>query len=119
MFSRKVQYGWILLASLFVYASIVNAQNKSRKITDADLLNIVEKQTFEYFWSGAEPNSGLARERINMDGIYPENDKDIVTIGGSGFGVMALIAGIDRGYITRRQGVGRFERIVSFLEKVR
>lgn len=117
MFSRKVQYGLVLLAMLSVFTPMVDAQKKNKKITDADLLNIVEKQTFEYFWSGAEPNSGLARERINMNDVYPENDKNIVTTGGSGFGIMALIAGMDRGYITRKQGVERFERIVSFLEK--
>jgi len=95
---------------------ISNAVNPAT-LSDSDLLGIVEKQTFEYFWSGAEPNSGLARERINMNGIYPDNDKDVVTTGGSGFGIMALIAGIDRGYVTREQGIDRFERIVSFLEK--
>ncbi|WP_447642357.1 MULTISPECIES: glucoamylase family protein [Chitinophagaceae] len=116
MFSRKVQYGLVMLASLLFFTPIVNGQKKSKKISDADLLDIVEKQTFNYFWDGAEPNSGLARERINMNNIYPEHDKDIVTTGGSGFGIMALIAGIDRGYITRKQGVDRFERIVSFLE---
>ncbi|MFT4203659.1 MAG: glucoamylase family protein [Chitinophagaceae bacterium] len=86
-------------------------------LTDSALLDIVEKQTFDYFWSGAEPNSGLARERININGVYPENDKDIVTTGGSGFGIMALLAGMERGYVTRVQGVERFERIVSFLAK--
>lgn len=103
--------------------SACSTQNKgipsgnTTSLSDIALLDIVQKQTFQYFWEGAEPNSGLARERINMDGIYPENDKDIVTTGGSGFGIMALIAGIDRGYISRQQGVERFERIVSFLEK--
>lgn len=85
-------------------------------LTDEALLDSVERRTFDYFWSGAEPNSGLACERIHMDGIYPENDRTVVTTGGSGFGIMALIAGIDRGYITRNEGVARFERIVSFLE---
>lgn len=80
-------------------------------------MDTVERRTFDYFWSGAEPNSGLARERIHMDGLYPENDETVVTTGGSGFGILALIAGIERGYITREQGVERFERIVSFLER--
>lgn len=79
-------------------------------------MDTVERRTFDYFWSGAEPNSGLARERIHMDGRYPENDQTVVTTGGSGFGILALIAGIERGYITRDEGVARFERIVTFLE---
>lgn len=81
------------------------------------MLDSVERRTFDYFWSGAEPNSGLACERINMDGIYPENDETVVTTGGSGFGILALIAGMERGYVTREQGIERFERIVSFLER--
>lgn len=91
--------------------------NPEPKLTDEALLDSVQHRTFEYFWKGAEPNSGLAPERIHMDGIYPENDQNIVTTGGSGFGIMAILAGIDRGYVTRAEGLERMERIVSFLEK--
>jgi hypothetical protein len=77
----------------------------------------VQYTTFQYFWNGAEPNSGLARERLHMDNIYPQNDKNIVTSGGGGFGVMAILVGIERGFITRQQGVERLVRIVDFLSK--
>lgn len=90
--------------------------NHSKDITDSALLDLVEKQTFEYFWDGAEPNSGMARERIHMDNIYPQNDKNIVTSGGSGFGVMATIAAIHRKFITREEGRKRLEKMVHFLE---
>lgn len=85
-------------------------------ITDEALLDSVQHRTFRYFWDGAEPTSGMARERFHVDDVYPENDKHVVTSGGSGFGIMAIIAGIDRGYVTREQGVERMEKIVSFLE---
>ncbi len=90
---------------------------RTQNLSDSALLDTVEKQTFKYFWQGAEPNSGMAPERIHMDNIYPDNDKNIVATGGSGFGIMALLAGIERNYITRGQGLQRFEKIVSFLEK--
>ncbi|MBD0279224.1 MAG: DUF3131 domain-containing protein, partial [Flavisolibacter sp.] len=77
----------------------------------------VQRTTFQYFWDGAEPNSGLARERFHVDNVYPQNDKHIVTSGGGGFGVMAILAGIERGFITRQQGLERLQRIVTFLEK--
>ncbi len=77
----------------------------------------VQRSTFQYFWDGAEPNSGLARERFHSDGVYPQNDKHIVTTGGGGFGVMAILVGIERGFITRRQALERFQKIVGFLEK--
>lgn len=76
----------------------------------------VQRTTFQYFWDGAEPNSGLARERFHVDGQYPQNDKNVVTSGGGGFGVMAILVGIERGFITRQQGFGRLQQIVNFLE---
>ncbi len=79
-------------------------------------MDSVERRTFNYFWEGAEPNSGLARERLHIDGVYPQNDAHIVTTGGSGFGLMALVAGIERGYVTREEGIARLTKIVGFLE---
>lgn len=93
-----------------------NVVRNDQTETDS-LLTLIQRQTFQYFWNGAEPNSGMAAERINMDGIYPENDKDVVTSGGSGFGMMAILVGIKRGFITKEQGLQRLEKIVVFLEK--
>ena len=81
---------------------------KFPEVTDEELLTLVQEQTFQYFWDFAHPTSGLARER-NTSG-------DLVTIGGSGFGVMAILVGIERGFITRQEGVDRLETIVNFLE---
>ncbi|MGO4773272.1 glucoamylase family protein [Flavobacterium sp. W22_SRS_FK3] len=87
------------------------------KLSDEQLLDVVQKQTFKYFWDYAEPNSGLARERYHPDGVYPENDANIVTTGGSGFGLMAIVSGISQGYITKDQGVERLNKIAYFLGK--
>jgi hypothetical protein len=76
----------------------------------------VEKQTFQYFFDGAEPVSGMGRERIHEDNDYPEHDQMIVTSGGSGFGVMAILAAIHRNFISRNQGREQLEKIVHFLE---
>lgn len=93
-------------------------QTSNAKATNIDsIYKDVQRTTFQYFWDGAEPNSGLARERFHVDGVYPENDKHIVTTGGGGFGVMAILVGIERGFITRQQGFERMQRIVNFLEK--
>ncbi|MCG2616126.1 beta-glucosidase [Terrimonas sp. NA20] len=86
-------------------------------LPDTALFRLVQQQTFQYFWDGAEPVSGLARERFHTDDKYPQNDKSTVTSGGAGFGVMALLVGIERGFITRDQGRERLEKIVGFLEK--
>ncbi|WP_423128266.1 glucoamylase family protein [Gaoshiqia sp. Z1-71] len=96
--------------------SVTNSGTNERFSEDS-LLNLVQYQTFQYFWEGAEPVSGMARERIHLDGIYPQNDQDVVTIGGSGFGVMAILVGIERGFITREEGLARFQKIVGYLAK--
>lgn len=85
--------------------------------SNEQLLDTIQKQTFNYFWEGAEPNSGLARERLHMDDVYPTSPKNTVTTGGSGFGFMAILVGIKRGFITREEGLNRYIKMVDFLEK--
>jgi hypothetical protein len=84
---------------------------------DDDLLDYIQKTHLNYMWDGAESVSGLARERIHLDNVYPENDQDIVTTGGSGFGVAGLLVGINRGFINRDKGVSRLIQIVDWLAK--
>jgi hypothetical protein len=86
-------------------------------LTDEQLLDVVQKQTFKYFWDYAEPNSGLGRERYHPDGNYPDKDPHIVTTGGSGFGLMAIVSGMSRGYVTKEEGVKRLDKIADFLAK--
>ncbi|WEK37072.1 MAG: glucoamylase family protein [Candidatus Pseudobacter hemicellulosilyticus] len=97
-------------------ASAEHTSKDSSALSDSALFNLVQEKHFQYFWEGAEPNSGMARERFHADNSYPENDKHIITSGGSGFGIMAILAGIERGYITREAGRERMEKIVRFLE---
>jgi len=77
-------------------------------LSDEDLLTLVQRQTFKYFYDYAHPASGMARERSGSG--------NIVTTGGSGFGVMALIVGMERGFITRNQGITHLTKLISFLE---
>jgi len=86
----------------------IDSTNKFPTITDDALLTLVQQQTFKYFWDFGHPTSGLARER-NTSG-------DVVTTGGSGFGIMAIVVGINRQFITRAQGLARMQTIVAFLK---
>ncbi|HEY0731585.1 MAG TPA: Ig-like domain-containing protein, partial [Chitinophagaceae bacterium] len=86
----------------------IDSTDKFPQISDTALIELVQQQTFKYFWDFAHPVSGLARER-NTSG-------DIVTSGGSGFGIMAIVTGIHRNFITRQQGLTRMQTIVSFLK---
>lgn len=91
-------------------------QNSTAVLADTALFRLVQQQTFQYFWEGAEPVSGLGRERFHADNNYPYNDKNVVTSGGAGFGVMAIIVGIERAFVTREEGRKHLEKIVHFLE---
>ena len=89
---------------------------KPEVISDSALLDLVQKQTIKYFTEGAEPVSGMGRERFHTDEDYPEHDKNIITSGGSGFGVMSLIVAMKRKFISKEEGLQRLEKIVQFLE---
>jgi hypothetical protein len=78
-------------------------------VSDEELLTLVQQQTFKYFYDFGHPASGMARER--------DSSGDVVTSGGTGFGLMALVVGIERDFISRADGVARFNKIVTFLEQ--
>ena len=81
----------------------------THEMTDDELLTMVQEGCFRYYWDGAHPNAGMAIE------ITPGNP-NLVALGSSGFGVMAIAVGVERGFITREQGVDRMLKIVRFLD---
>lgn len=86
----------------------IDSTDKFPQISDDALLTKIQEQTFKYFWDFAHPVSGLSRER-NTSG-------DLVTSGGSGFGIMTIPVGINRNFITRSQGLAHMQKVVSFLK---
>jgi hypothetical protein len=95
-------------AASLKFMTPIDSSDKFPVISDNELLTLVQRQTFKYFWDFGHPVSGLARER-NSSG-------ETVTSGGSGFGIMAMIVGIERGFITRAEGLARLQKIVGFLK---
>jgi hypothetical protein len=83
-------------------------------LTDNELLDFVQEETFKYFWGYCETNSGAARERYLADN--PNTDKNVVTTGGTGFGLMSIIVAIERNYITAEEGFNRIYKILDFFE---
>jgi len=81
----------------------------TRELSDDELLTMMQRACFHYYWDGADPHSGMTRENI------PGDDR-IVATGASGFGIMSLMVGVDRKFITRAEGVERLTKIVDFLE---
>ncbi|WP_235829029.1 glucoamylase family protein [Flavobacterium stagni] len=82
--------------------------------TDTELLDKVQQDALKYFWEYAETNSKLARERYHTDN--PSFESNIVTTGGSGFGLMTIVAGVNRGFINRTEAVNRLTTALNFLE---
>jgi hypothetical protein len=83
--------------------------------SDDEFLSYIQRQYFKYVWDAALPNSGLSRVRMVEE--EPDRDKNTITVGSSGFGITGLIVGIERGFISRKQGVARLEKIAGFLER--
>src|SRR5262245_23515315 len=89
-------------------------KKKPRRLNDSALLERVQRQTFRFFWDFAHPVSGFARERSH---VADPRDLDTITIGGSGFGVMAIIIAAERGWIGRQEAVDQLLKITRFLQK--
>jgi exo beta-1,2-glucooligosaccharide sophorohydrolase (non-reducing end) len=82
----------------------------TRPFSDDELLDMVQEGCFRYYWEGANSNAGMAIE------ILP-GDENLVAVGASGFGIMALIAGVERHFVTREQCAERLVKITRFLRK--
>ncbi|MGA7316958.1 MAG: glucoamylase family protein [Silvibacterium sp.] len=82
----------------------------THSMTDDELLTMVQEASFRYYWEAAEPNSGMTRE--NTPG-----DDDVIALGASGFGIMAMVVAADRGFVPRDQVVDRLLRITDFLDR--
>ncbi|CAM3350296.1 glucoamylase family protein [Zobellia roscoffensis] len=85
------------------------------ELSDEELLDLTQKETFKYFYDFAQAESGAARERYHPQDLT--NDPNTVTVGGTGFGLMGILVGIERGFISRNEGVERLAKIMSFLEE--
>lgn len=83
-------------------------------MSDEALCDLVQRTTLAYFWDYGHPASGMARERDND--AFGYSPVDTVTTGGTGFGIMALIAGAERDFLPRDEVVERIHKIVGFLE---
>jgi len=90
------------------FYTAIDSTYQFAQISDDDLMTLVQRQTFKYFWDFGHPSCGMARER-NSSG-------DVITTGGSGFGIMAMIVAMERGFITRADGIARLDKILGFLE---
>ncbi len=104
-----------IFSVLFSSAQKKNVSTVSRptNLSDSALLDLVQKQTFKYFWDFAHPVSGMARERSNTEYYGHET----IAVGGTGFGIMGLIAAVERGWVKRDTAARFMRKMVNFLIK--
>lgn len=95
-------------------ATTFNPADRPKNLSDTALLELVQKQTFRYFWEFGHPISGMARERSNRSFDYGD---EVVTTGGTGFGVMAMIVAAERKWQPRDSVAARLLKMVKFLAK--
>ncbi|MCE1198271.1 MAG: Ig-like domain-containing protein [Marinilabiliales bacterium] len=104
----KSKTGASLMTPLTVnLTTAIDSSDKYPVLPDDSLLLLIQKMSFRYFWDSGHPVSGLARERLTSG--------DVVTSGGSGFGIMAILSGIERKFITRAEGLMRLQTMTDFL----
>jgi len=85
-------------------------------LPDDELLDVVQRQTFNFFWDAAHPTSCLAPDRRTS---REEPANDLVAVGGSGFGIMALIVAVERGWVSRDAALDRLGRMLDLLMRAR
>lgn len=119
---KMKQLSLITVSLLFVFqygfaqkqTNVFNAVNRPKNLSDSALLDLVQKQTFRYFWDFAHPVSGMARERSNVSFGY---GSETVTTGGTGFGIMSVIVAAERKWIARDTAAKFMLKMVNFLLK--
>ena len=84
------------------------------QLSDAELLDLTQSETFKYFWDYANAESGAAKERYIP--ANPTRDQQVVASGGTGFGLMGILVGIERNFVSRTEGFNRLSKIINFLE---
>jgi hypothetical protein len=121
--SKQLLFLFLLAGTFFSVSAQAPAKTKNnsavrsvvsrpQNLNDSDLLDLVQKQTFRYFWNFAHPVSGLARERSNIAYNYGD---EACAIGGTGFGIMAIVVATERKWVPRDSAVNRLLKMVNFL----
>jgi hypothetical protein len=116
------------------YPNAIKPVGIIKGLSDSQLLDVVQRQTFRFFWHFAHPVSGLARERDNtvkaeyywdyINEAYDEPNfskgtfgPEACAIGGTGFGILSTLVAVQRGWIGRDTALKRLVKIVDFLIK--
>jgi len=84
--------------------------SSSYAMTEDQLLSSVQEAMFRYFYDYGHPLSGLARERNGA------GNSETCASGATGFGLMSIVVGAERGFLSRDSAASRILKILRFLQ---
>lgn len=105
---KSASGGSLQSAVMVSLLTAIDSSDKFSRISDSALLTLIQQQTFKYFWDLANPVSGMAQERTSSG--------NTCATGGTGFGIMGMLAAVNRNFISRTDALSRIQKIVSFLK---
>lgn len=80
-----------------------------RDFSDDELMDMLQRYTFRYFWEGSHQATGMALERSN-------GNSRTAASGATGMGLMAMIVAHEREYKPQEEVKDRILKILEFLE---
>ncbi|MFH1258213.1 MAG: glucoamylase family protein [Elusimicrobiota bacterium] len=82
-------------------------------LTDDELLELVERRAFDFFWEEANPSNGLIKDRANN---FTPDDYAVASIASVGFGLTAICIADARGWISSEEA---YDRVLTTLRTFR
>lgn len=111
---KTINILFLLILIFFWCSKNINYPDETLDQSDISLMKKAQEDVFKYFWNYAHPNSKLTRERIHENNI--SFDENTITTGGSGFGFLNILMGIENQFITKAEGISHLETALNFLE---
>ena len=88
--------------------STVNNDNTYSPLTVKAAMNDQQQKVISYFYEGANQATGMA--------YNGSTSKTTLTTGATGMGIMNLVIGVERGWISREDAANHIVKIVRFLK---
>lgn len=88
---------------------VVSNDNTYAPMVVRSAMNEQQQKVVNYFFTGANEQTGMA--------LNSSSNKTILTTGATGFGIMNLIIGVERGWINREEAARQIVKITRFLKR--
>jgi len=103
----------VFLALLFFIGLSILSGFPAQGMTDEEFLDMVQEETFWFFWDEANPSNGLIQDRATN---FTSHAYDCASIASVGFGLTAICVAHSRGWISYNEA---YNRILTTLKTFR